>query len=123
MTDHAALVDTWVTTFNAQDVAGHLGLLTEDFAYRLPRFGQQTEGLDAHRQTVEGFIAALPDRTITPRTLIIDGDDAALVYTYRGTSAGLLPDLLPAEGEEFLLEVCAVLRFRDGKLAGQVDYC
>lgn len=123
MTDHAALVDAWVATFNAQDVAGHLGLLTDDFAYRLPRFDRQTEGLDAHRETVEGFIAALPDRTITPSTLIIDGDDAALVYTYRGTSAGILPDLLPAEGEEFLLEVCAVLRFRDGKLASQVDYC
>ncbi|NYE69080.1 ketosteroid isomerase-like protein [Microlunatus parietis] len=55
--------------------------------------------------------------------MIIDGDAAALVYTYRGTSAGILPDLLPARGEEFLLEVCGVLRFRDGKLASQVDYC
>lgn len=123
MGDHTALIDLWVDTFNAQDVDRHLGLLTDDFDYRLPRFGQQNKGIEAHRQTVEGFIAALPNRTIAVQKLIVDGDSAALVYTYEGTSAGILPELLPPEGEQFTLEVCAVFAIRDGKLAAQVDYC
>lgn len=67
MGDHAVLVDVWVDTFNAQDVDRHLSLLTDDFDYRLPRFGQQNMGIEARRQTIEGFIAALPDRTIAIR--------------------------------------------------------
>lgn len=112
-----------MATFNAQDLDSHLGLLTDDFEYRLPRFGQQTKGIEAHRQTLQGFVAALPDRTITVRKVIVDGDDGAIVYSYEGTSAGILPDLLPPRGEKFVLEVGAVIEFRDGKLASQVDYC
>jgi steroid delta-isomerase-like uncharacterized protein len=123
MGDHAALVDAWVETFNAQDVDRHLSLLTDDFAYQLPRFNQRTKGIEAHRQTVEGFIAALPDRTVTVQKVIEQGDDAAVVYTYEGTSAGILPNLLPPKGETFTLEVCAVFQFRAGKIAAHVDYC
>jgi len=117
-----ALLDEWVDSFNSRDLERHLALLTEDFSYRLPRFAVTGQGLDEHRKTLDGFIAAVPDRTITLIRTIVADDEAAVIYRYAGTSAGLIPDLPPA-GEWFLLEVCAILRFRDNQISDQIDYC
>lgn len=60
-------------SFNAQDVQRHLALLTDDFGYRLPRFARTGLGLADHRETLEGFIAAVPDRTIAVLRTIVAG--------------------------------------------------
>jgi steroid delta-isomerase-like uncharacterized protein len=120
-TRNAALLAQWVESFNAKDVERFLSLHTDDFDYRLPRFGHAARGLAAHRETVAGFIAAVPDRAITVRQTLFQGDAAVVIYAYEGMSSGVMPGLPPA-GERVSLEICAVMRFRAGKLAEQVDY-
>ena len=120
-TRNAALLAQWVESFNAKDVERFLSLHSDDFDYRLPRFGHAARGVAAHRETVAGFIAAVPDRAITVRQTLFQGDYAVVIYAYEGTSSGVMTGLPPA-GERVSLEVCAVMRFRAGKLAEQVDY-
>lgn len=115
------IVRAWAEAFNAQDLDAFLALHTRDCEYHCASLGLRDQGHEGHRATLQAFLKAAPDRTLTIRRSIAQGDAVAVEYLYEGTSAGILAGF-PPQGEKISMELCAVLTFRAGKIARHVDY-
>jgi len=55
--------------------------------------------------------------------MIVDGDTAALRWTWEGTHTGALPSLgIPATGKRVRFSGCSIYHFRDDKIVQQWEY-
>ncbi|MEV5238335.1 nuclear transport factor 2 family protein [Streptomyces cinnamoneus] len=116
-----AFVQEGVDAYNAQDF-GRLGALyADDVNYTCAPFQLAFTGRDAFVGHVKEYAGAVPDRKLTVRQVIADGDTVAVEYSFTGTSSGVHPGL-PPEGEPVRAGFCSVLRLREGQIASQADY-
>ncbi|WP_438297617.1 ester cyclase [Streptomyces sp. HUAS TT7] len=120
-TDAGKLVQEWADAYNAQDFARFGALFTDDVAYTVSAYGFAFTGRDTFVSHIREYAAAVPDRTLTPKRIIADGDLIAVETDFAGTSAGTVPALPPA-GQPVTAAFCTILRLRDGKIATQDDY-
>ncbi|QDQ15199.1 ester cyclase [Streptomyces spectabilis] len=114
-------VQEWASAYNDQDFDRFGALFTDDVAYTLKAFGLAFTGRDAWVNHVREYAAAVPDRKLTLRRTVADGDTIAVEYDFAGTSAGILPNL-PPKGEPVTVSFCTILRLRGEQAASQVDY-
>ncbi|MFD9637284.1 ester cyclase [Streptomyces violascens] len=120
-TDADKLVQEWADAYNAQDFERFGALFTDDVAYSVRAYGFAFTGRDAFVSHIQEYAAAVPDRTLTPKRTIADGDLIAVETAFAGTSSGTVPALPPA-GQPVTASFCTILRLRDGKIASQDDY-
>lgn len=119
--DASTFVDEWASAYNDQDLDRFGALFTDDVTYTLKAFGLAFTGRDAWVGHVREYASAVPDRKLTVRRTIADGDAIAVEYDFAGTSAGILPNL-PPTGEPVTATFCTILHLRGGQAAAQTDY-
>ena len=80
-------------------------------------------GKEANMQADAGMLAAFDDIHSSVDTMIVEGDTAAVRWTWEGTHTGTLPSLgIPATGKRVRFSGCSVYRFCDGRIAEQWEY-
>jgi steroid delta-isomerase-like uncharacterized protein len=82
--------------------------------------GANLRGRDAYRERLRGFLASFIDLHYEPEAMIIDGDRAAVPYTFSGRwrgSEGEYP-----EGRPFSIRGIFTFRIADAELVHRVDY-
>ncbi|MEV0373755.1 nuclear transport factor 2 family protein [Streptomyces sp. NPDC050636] len=119
--DSNKIVHEWVDSYNDQDFDRFGALFTDDVAYTCGAFGLAFTGRDAWVEHVKEYAAAVPDRKLTLKRVITDGDTVAIEYAFAGTSSGTQPHL-PAAGQPVTAGFCTTLQLRDGRIAAQDDY-
>ncbi|MFC4517299.1 ester cyclase [Streptomyces ehimensis] len=119
--DANELVHEWVDAYNAQDFDRFGAVFTDDVAYSCGAFGLAFTGRDAFVGHVQEYAGAVPDRKLTLKRVIAEGDAIALEYGFAGTSSGAHPGLPPA-GQPVNVSFCTILQLRGGQIASQVDY-
>lgn len=115
------LVHEWVDAYNEQDFERFGAVFTDDVVYACGAFGLAFTGRDAFVGHVREYAGAVPDRKLTLKRVIAEGDAVALEYGFAGTSSGAHPGLPPA-GQPVSVGFCTVLQLRDGRIASQSDY-
>ncbi|KOU52643.1 ester cyclase [Streptomyces sp. WM6378] len=114
-------VKEWASAYNDQDFDRFGALFTDDVAYTLKAFGLAFTGRDAWVGHVREYAAAVPDRRLTVKRTVADGDTIAVEYDFAGTSAGVMANL-PPKGEPVTVSFCTILQLRGDRAAAQVDY-
>jgi steroid delta-isomerase-like uncharacterized protein len=80
-------------------------------------------GKEANMQADADTLDAFDDVRSTIDAVIVEGDTAALRWTWEGTHTGTLPSLgIPATGQRVRFSGCSVYHFRDGKIVQQWEY-
>ncbi|MGV4930019.1 ester cyclase [Streptomyces sp. BHT-5-2] len=119
--DASELTHEWVDAYNDQDFDRFGALYTDDVAYTVGAYQIAFNGRDAFVGHIQEYAAAVPDRKLSIKRIIADGDVIALETDFAGTSSGAVPALPPA-GERVTASFCTVLQLREGKIASQDDY-
>jgi steroid delta-isomerase-like uncharacterized protein len=119
--DANKLVQEWVDAYNDQDFDRFGALFTADVAYACGAFQLAFSGRDAWIHHVQEYAGAVPDRRLTLKQVIADGDTIAIEYGFGGTSSGAHPALPPA-GQPVTVGFCTVLQLRGDQIAAQTDY-
>ncbi|WP_058045401.1 ester cyclase [Streptomyces roseifaciens] len=120
-TDVNELVNEWVDSYNAKDFDRFGAVLADDVDYVCGAFGLTFTGRDAFVGHVQEYAGAVPDRKLTLKRVIAEGDAVALEYDFAGTSSGAHPGLPPA-GAPVNVSFCTVMQLRGGRIASQTDY-
>jgi steroid delta-isomerase-like uncharacterized protein len=115
------LLKQLVEAENSHNIEKLPALLTEDIVFEDLAFGVLTEGKDAFIQSYAGFIAAVPDFKIEPKSWLTDDRSFAVELVFTGTQKGDLPGL-PATGKRFSIRGCSFGEFENGKVKGRRDY-
>jgi steroid delta-isomerase-like uncharacterized protein len=106
---------------NSHEVEKLLALMTDDIVFEDLPFGVVTEGKDAFKQGYSGFITAVPDFKIEPKSWVTNDKSFALEMVFTGTQKGDLPGL-PATGKRFSIRGCSFGELENGKIKGRRDY-
>ena len=97
---------------------GDLAMLDElydpGFVRHRPPFDDYT-GLDVHKKRIEMIRAAYPDHKTIIHDILVDGDRAAVRYTWTGTNTGAGMSI-PPTGKRVSVDGCDVYRFVNGKI-------
>ena len=119
MTD---VIARYFDAFNAGDIDGMCGCLTEDVAHHVNE-GQVRHGRDAFAAFCH-HMAACYDETL--RDMVIfdtpDGTRAAAEYTVHGTYLATDGDLPAASGQTYTLPAGSFFTLRDGLIARVTTY-
>jgi len=84
------------------------------FVRHRPPFDDYT-GLNAHKKRIEMIRTAYPDHKTVIHNILVDGDMAAVRYTWIGTNTGTGMSL-PPTGKQVSVDGCDVYRFVNGKI-------
>ncbi|MFD0378314.1 nuclear transport factor 2 family protein [Streptomyces sp. NPDC127112] len=95
-TDVNELVHAWADSYNEQDFDRFGALFTDDVAYTCGAFGLAFTGRDAFVGHIREYAGAVPDRKLTLKRVIAEGDAVAIETDFAGTSSGTHPALPPA---------------------------
>jgi steroid delta-isomerase-like uncharacterized protein len=115
------LLKQLVEAENSHNIEKLLALLTDDIVFEDVPFGVLTEGKDAFKQGYAGFIAAVPDFKIEPKSWVTNDKSFALEMVFTGTQEGDLPNL-PSSGKSFSIRACSFGEIENGKIKGRRDY-
>ena len=105
-----ALEEAW----NNGDVDVLDELYDPGFVRHRPPFDDYT-GLDAHKQRIEMIRTAYPDHKTIVHDILVEGDRAAVRYTWIGTHTGNGLSI-PPTGKQVSVDGCDVYRFVNGKI-------
>jgi len=80
-------------------------------------------GKEANMQVDAGTLAAFTENHTTIDKMIVEGDMAAMRWTWEAVHTGTSPSLgIPATGKRVRSGGCSVFAFRDGKIVEQWEY-
>jgi steroid delta-isomerase-like uncharacterized protein len=80
-------------------------------------------GKEANMEADAGMLVAFTENRTTIDEMIVDGDTAAMRWTWEAVHTGTSPSLgIPATGKRVRSVGCSVFNFRDGKVAEQWEY-
>jgi predicted ester cyclase len=89
----AAIVRSFIATWNTHSVSATMELLDPDIEFRSPLFADPVLGIEARKREVENFLTSMPDFAFTLIRIATDGDFVATELVGTGTSTG--PAKLP----------------------------
>ena len=120
-----ALVDGYMSAWDAHDAAQAAAYLTNDVVYynasiRVPQVSRDS----ARKNVIQAFLTAAPDcewtRDDSPP--IIGANGVAFQWTFTGTNTGPFVGGTKATGKKFSFSGATLIRLKDGKIAYQGDY-
>jgi steroid delta-isomerase-like uncharacterized protein len=104
------------------DVDAAYGIYSDDIVFRRVPF-PPVAGKEANMQADAGTLAAFTDNHTTIDEMIVEGDTAAMRWTWEAVHSGTSPSLgIPATGKRIRSVGCSVFTFRDGKVVEQWEY-
>jgi ketosteroid isomerase-like protein len=118
-----ALIERYVTAYNAFDVPGMLSVLHDDVTFDNVAAGQVTasaRGIEEFRQLAERAATLFTSRRQTIRHYATDGTGARIDLDYEGVLAADLGPALRA-GDTLRLTGRSTFEFRDGRIVRIVD--
>lgn len=117
---HAAteqLIEAYYEAFNAMDVDGFLGLLTDDVVHDINQGGREV-GKQKFRAFLQRMGRSYEEKIIDLFVMTnADGSRAAAEFTVLGVYLESDEGLPPAEGQRYSLPAGAFFEIRDGKVA------
>lgn len=122
--DVRAVIDGYMTAWNAHDAEQAASYLAEDAVYFDATVGTPQNGRNAARDNViQVFITAVPDLTweMTSAPLVAP-DGIAFQWRFSGTNSGPWSAQTPATGKPLSFEGVSFIRIEDGKIRYQGDY-
>ena len=114
--ENKALMRRWIEAVNQRNLAVLDELCVPDFVYH--NASQTMQGLEAFKQLLSMYLAAIPDVHFTLEDVIAEGDRAVTRQIYRGTHQGNLMGM-PPTGKQLTLTGIAISRIADGKVVEQ----
>jgi len=82
-----------------------------------------TVGKEANRKGDEAFLAAFSDNRTTIHEIIVEGNTAAMHYTWEAVHTGVSPSLgIPPTGKGLRLSGCMIYHWEEDKIVEQWDY-
>ena len=118
-----ALVEQFLTAYNAFDIPGMLALLDPEVTFENISDGQVTvsaRGIEEFRQLAEQAATLFASRRQTIRQYTAEGDEARVEIDYEGVLASDLDAELRA-GDDLKLAGRSTYRIRDGRIVRIVD--
>ena len=89
------LVNDLMTAWNAHDVDGVAAFYASDYEEVDVAQAQPQHGPDAVRRVMLYYLRAFPDLHITLDDLIVNGNRAVMIWTWRGTQKGRVMNIPP----------------------------
>lgn len=121
-----AVVDGYLSAWNAHDAVRAAGYMTDDVVYYDATVGTPQVSRDSARANViQAFMTAAPDLKWVRDSAappIAGGDGVAFQWTFSGTHTGPFADGTPATGKAFTFKGATIIRLKEGKIAYQGDY-
>ena len=105
--------------FNAQDWAGLLDLVTEDFELEDVALGVSWHGKEGWREWLAAWAVSMPDAMTRVDSITVQGDRIVTEHTGGGTHTGPLQTpagTIPATGKTLQLRFAEIFEMRDGKI-------
>jgi steroid delta-isomerase-like uncharacterized protein len=116
----SSLLQSWVDAWNAADANAIAALYTPDGVYEdVPSNSTSKNGDVAG--FLGGFMAAVSDIHVTPRSGFATADWAALEYDFAATNKGFVPGA-PAQGKPFSVRIATIFQLNGGKISRSSDY-
>jgi len=125
MADNVSLARSLYEAFNKRDFDTLAEYLTPDARITIVGSGDTYDGAEGARRYNVMWADGFPDGQITIDNVVAAGDDVVVEFTGRGTHTGTLATPagpIPATGRAVTLQLCDVLKIRDGKVASQRTY-
>lgn len=80
-------------------------------------------GKEANRKGDEAMLTAFTNNRMTIHEIIVEGDTAAMHYTWQAVHTGVSPSLgIPPTGKEVKLSGCMIYHWKGDKIVEQWDY-
>ncbi|MBW2496605.1 MAG: nuclear transport factor 2 family protein [Deltaproteobacteria bacterium] len=118
-----AAAEAWIEAFNAKDQGYVDRFYAEDLVY-VPYAPWAPHGTVADREAIKAGVASgmrlFPDRQVTVKSRVAEGDIIVEEIEWVGTASGEHPQL--REGERQVLRDITFSRFRDGKIVEVREY-
>jgi predicted ester cyclase len=119
--EYSALLDRYISAYNAHDTSSFGEIFTTTY---LQRSGRNPPGLAAHIESARRLFTALPDLHLVIEDRIFSGNKIVARCQYTGTQRGTLLGIEPT-GREIKFGTIDIWRVENGKLAehwDQVDF-
>jgi steroid delta-isomerase-like uncharacterized protein len=118
----AAIIKMNEDAWHRRDLGAAYDVYSDDVVFQRVPF-PPVVGKEANMQADADTLDAFDDVRSTIDAVIVEGDTAALRWTWEGTHTGTLPSLgIPATGQRVRFSGCSVYHFRDGKIVQQWEY-
>jgi steroid delta-isomerase-like uncharacterized protein len=121
----AGWMQRYLDAWNARDIDGVLGFLSEDVVLADLPLGEQVQGEAAAREFVARIMSAYSSdfRRQLGRLVVDDGTTYAFEFSETGTNdLAVAGSRFPATGRPFQLSVVSIGRVRAGKIVEHKDY-
>ncbi len=102
-----------IAAWNAHDVERLASLYTPDYEETDVGQADPQRGRESIRRTATRYLRAFPDLQVTLNEVVIDGDRAALAWTWCGTHRGTMLNI-PPTGRHVTVRGTSFLTFEDG---------
>ena len=80
-------------------------------------------GKEANRKSDEAMLGAFTNNRMTIHEIVVEGDTAAMHYTWQADHTGTSPSLgIPATGKTITMSGCMIYHWKDGKIIELLDY-
>lgn len=116
-----AVLERWISAFNAHDVEALLRCYAETAVNHQISAGEPTRGLQHIKDDFLQLFSAFPDIHATTVHILADGDWAAWEWTGGGTFEGEFLGQAP-NGRSYTLQGCGFFRVVDGQIQEQRGY-
>ena len=80
-------------------------------------------GAEANRKGDEGMLAAFTENRVTVHEIVVEGDTAAMHWTWEAVHTGVSPTLgIPPTGKRIKMSGCSVYHWRGNQIFEQWEY-
>ncbi len=117
-----AFFENYYHTYNSENPQALEALYADDVVFTSAQ--GTSHGRDAILQTYRYLIASFEDR-MTPESILIDGDHAAVEITDVFTARENVPDFMGAslkKGEKLTLKLCGIYTVKDNRITQATLY-
>ncbi len=115
-----SLLQSWVDAWNAADPKAIAALYTPDAVYEDVPSNTTSKNGDV-AGFLGGFMSAVSDIHVTPRTGFATAEAAALEYDFSATNKGFVPGAA-AQGKPFSVRIATIFALSGDKISRSSDY-
>jgi steroid delta-isomerase-like uncharacterized protein len=118
----AALTKMLDDFWHKEDVEAAYAIYADDVVFQRIPFPPVVGKAD-NMQADAGMLVAFSNNHLTVDEIMVEGDTAAIRWTWEATHSGVSPSLgIPPTGKRVSIVGCSVFHFRNGKIVEQWEY-